>query len=112
MMAKVDSECSADFVGIDGASGNCKNCVSPGTGVSKLCGDKFNSLTMLAEDASVCSKHISNVSCLNVFFRHLYNISLSACRQPFRVDIYTDGDTDMVDMATSNTKQSRGKSLL
>eukprot|EP00095_Tigriopus_kingsejongensis_P003080 maker-scaffold664_size116482-snap-gene-0.22 protein:Tk03080 transcript:maker-scaffold664_size116482-snap-gene-0.22-mRNA-1 annotation:"hypothetical protein SINV_00302" len=89
-MSKIDSECSLDFITIEGATGTCANAGVPATGVNKFCGDKFNLQSAQTVDiGSVCD-----------------------CTGPFQVDIFTDNDVDMGDMGvTANKKQSRGVCL-
>ncbi|TRY80437.1 hypothetical protein TCAL_04733, partial [Tigriopus californicus] len=89
MMAKIETECSVDYIGIEGGQGTCSGSANPTAGVNKFCGDKFNSLSKQMFDAPVCD-----------------------CTAPFRVDIFTDDDVDVGDMgATANTKPSRGVCL-
>ncbi|XP_059097778.1 uncharacterized protein LOC131892061 [Tigriopus californicus] len=89
MMSKVETEClTIDYITIEGGQGSCAGSNNPTAGVNKYCGDKLNPLTMQIEHAPVCD-----------------------CTAPFRVDIFTDNDVDLMDMATPNTKPSRGVCL-
>eukprot|EP00095_Tigriopus_kingsejongensis_P004175 maker-scaffold47_size466558-snap-gene-0.16 protein:Tk04175 transcript:maker-scaffold47_size466558-snap-gene-0.16-mRNA-1 annotation:"PREDICTED: uncharacterized protein LOC658432" len=66
LMAMIDSACSVDYIGIEGASGFCSNgCVPPG-GATKLCGGKFNALPLQGADAPVCETESTNGQVLDI----------------------------------------------
>ena len=47
-MSEVDSLCSLDYIGINGASGNCnQGAGNVGNAVNKLCGPVFNPSVMM-----------------------------------------------------------------
>ncbi|XP_059098986.1 uncharacterized protein LOC131893072 isoform X2 [Tigriopus californicus] len=81
-----DSNCSKDYVGIEGGSATCN--ASPGDVLfTQFCGNVFTTDEAATMNMPICD-----------------------CTKPFRVDIFTDEDTDEAE-ATANEKHSRGLCL-
>ena len=85
-MSNTDTGCTLDFIGISGSAGSCNQGSAPSTIISKYCGGFLNALTAMTLNQPICD-----------------------CTAPFIIDVFTDTDVDLGDMATANTMPSRGK---
>ena len=89
-MAQVDSQCTEDFITIDGATQQCMQ-GSAGPITSRFCGTFLNTVATLTANVPICD-----------------------CSQPFVVGINTDNTADVADVAgmnVANTLVSRGVCL-
>ena len=86
-VASTDSDCSMDFVIIEGSSSTC----SLNHNSNRYCGSFLNDFPMAAANTEICGK----LNSLNKYLALLIFL-LADCTVPFQVNVVTDAGADVI----------------